>query len=296
MEIKYPQTILRKSEGLTDTEKYLGKLCQQSFLSMWSFPNLYLDQGNFKGKKEGKEICDLLVVFENHLIIFSDKGSAFPSSGNIQIDWSRWYRKAVREAAEQIYGGERWILHYPERVFLDKKCLQKFPLPIPVTKEAKVHRIVVARAASKHCIKQMGGSGSLMIVPRIIGDMHCSDKSRQCLPFAIGQVNPSKGYVHVFDDTSLDIVMKTVDTISDFISYLERKETFIASDKLVSAAGEEELLAYYLQHTNAIGMHDFELEPNLTGIVIGEGLWERFENHPQRKAQIEANKIDLPPI
>lgn len=291
MEIRYPQTILKKSPGTTDTEKYLGRLCQNTFLSMWSYPNIYRDQGKNSAKKEGKEICDLLVVFENHIIIFSDKECSFPKSGNIKIDWARWYRKAVKESAEQIWGAERWLLNHPDRVFLDKACLTKFPLSLPTNKEAKVHRIVVAHAASKECIAQMGGSGSLMIAPGIVGDMHCSDKSEECLPFAIGQIDSRKGYIHIFDDTSLDIVMNMLDTISDFTSYLERKEIFLANGKLVFAAGEEELLAYYLQHLGPDGNHDFVIEPDLTGLCIGEGLWKNFENHLQRKAQIEANRI-----
>jgi len=291
MEINYPEAILRKSDGTTDTEKYLAKLCQNTFLSMWSYPNIYRDQRERCAEKNGKEICDLLVVFENHLIIFSDKECSFPRSGNIQIDWSRWYRKAVKDSAVQIWGAERWILNYPKRVFLDKACLNKFPLPLPTIQEAKVHRVVVAHAASRECTAQMGGSGSLMIVPGIIGDMHISGKSGECFPFAIGQINPQKGYVHVFDDTSLDIVMNTLDTISDFIVYLEKKEFVIASGKLGFAAGEEELLAYYLQHSDSDGNHDFVIEPGFTGLLITEGLWSSFEKHPRRKAQIEANRI-----
>jgi hypothetical protein len=34
LEIKYPETILLKSEGLTEAEKYLGKLCRQSFFKL----------------------------------------------------------------------------------------------------------------------------------------------------------------------------------------------------------------------------------------------------------------------
>jgi len=285
MEIKYPQTILRKSTGITDSEKYLAKLCHDSFLSMWSYPNIYRDDGK---KKEGKEICDLLVIFENHIIIFSDKKCAFPNSGNIQLDWSRWYRKTVRESSNQILGAERWILNYPERIFLDKTCLQKLPLSIPAASKINFHRIVVAHAASTECISQLGGSGSLMIVPGIIGDMHYADN---CFPFAIGQVNPSKGFFHVFDDTSLQILMETLDTITDFVEYLEKKEIFINSGKLISAAGEEELLACYLQKTDSDGKHNFIIKPEITGVTISEGYWEKFLNHPQRIAQIKANEI-----
>jgi len=291
METKYPETILNKSKGTTDSEKYLSRLCQNTFLSMWSYPNIFRDQGKNTLKREGKEICDLFVVFENHIIIFSDKECSFPISRNIEDAWSRWYRKVVKKSAKQIWGAERWILNHPDRIFLDKTCQKKFPLSIPSINNAKIHRIIIAHAASKECISQLGGSGSLMIIPRITGEKHCSDKSNKCLPFAIGQVDPQKGYIHVFDDTTLDIVMKTLDTVSDFILYLERKEEFITSGKLLSAAGEEELLVYYLKKVDSDGRHDFIIDPDITDLTIDEGLWNDFTNSPQRRAQIEANEI-----
>lgn len=62
----------------------------------------------------------------------------------------------------------------------------------------------------------------------------------------IGQIDPEQGYVHVLDDVTFKILLKTLDTITDFVDYLERKERFITSGNLISAAGEEDLLAHYL--------------------------------------------------
>ena len=63
---------ISRAGGITDSERYLKNLCDHTFLSLWSYPNAYRDQkGSSKG--DGKELCDLLVVFENHVIIFSDK-------------------------------------------------------------------------------------------------------------------------------------------------------------------------------------------------------------------------------
>lgn len=89
--------------------------------------------------------------------------------------------------------------------------------------------IVVAKTIKRHLQNQMpansclagvcrwcarfGGSGSLILDSDIIGQAHTT-------PFVIGQVDPARAYVHVFDDTSLDIVMKTLDTVSDFVAYL----------------------------------------------------------------------------
>src|SRR5438477_13146594 len=53
-------------EGVTAAERYLAELCRRSFLSLWSYPAVFRDQGHRGGNGDGKEVCDLLVVFENH--------------------------------------------------------------------------------------------------------------------------------------------------------------------------------------------------------------------------------------
>jgi hypothetical protein len=67
-------------------------------------------------------------------------------------------------------------------------------------------------------------------------------------PFCIGQLDPSKGYVHVLDDVALNVLMNARDTISDFVDYLSKKDALVTSGKLIGAAGEEDLLAYFLTH------------------------------------------------
>ena len=54
-----------ESAGMTDAERYLTQLACKAFLSLWSYPNLFTDEGRSKGKGDGKELCDLLVVFGN---------------------------------------------------------------------------------------------------------------------------------------------------------------------------------------------------------------------------------------
>ena len=96
--------VLQKSEGVTQTERYLQRLAEKSFLSLWSYPNVHKNEGLTKKNGTSQEVCDLLVVFENHLIIFSDKDYAFPNTGNLDLDCSRWYRKAILKSAQQILG------------------------------------------------------------------------------------------------------------------------------------------------------------------------------------------------
>ncbi len=113
-----------KSAPITLSERYLETLSARSFLSLWSYPRIFRDQHN------GKEICDLLVVFSDNVIIFSDKHCSYKDTGRPSIDWTRWYGKAIADSARQIWGAERWIKQNPQRLFLDQRCQKVFPLVI----------------------------------------------------------------------------------------------------------------------------------------------------------------------
>ena len=170
--------------GVTDAERYLKKLCDKTFLSLWSHAGIFRDQGK-SGPGDGKELCDLLVVFDNHVIIFSDKDCRFPNKGNLALDWSRWFRRAVDDSARQIWGAERWIREHPDRLFFDRACTQKFPIDLPPPNQVKFHRVVVAHDASVRCRAELGGSGSLILRPDIVGSQH-TDTKADVVPFPLG--------------------------------------------------------------------------------------------------------------
>ena len=272
---------------MTPSESYLRKLCKRTFLSLWSHPNPFRDQAS--ATQDGKEICDLLVVFENDVIIFSDKHCEFPSSADLRLDWVRWYRRAVEKSARQLWGAERWIRAHPDRVFLDTQCTKKFPLSL-LAPTTTFHRVVVAHGAAARCVRELGGSGSLMLDSTVTGSAHTL-RNDGAVPFVVGQVDPTRGYVHVLDDTTLEILLETLDTVADLSVYLKKKEQFVTSGVALFAAGEEELLAHYLTHCNAKGEYDFVFDEGVNAIVLHEGLWLDFVGSPQRAKQLEANKI-----
>lgn len=279
--------VIRRRSGTTPTEKYLQQLCEKSFLRLWSYPALFQNQG-LSQRGEGRELCDLLVVFGSSVLIFSDKHCEFPSTGDIRIDWNRWFRKAVYKSARQVIGAERWLSQHPNRLFLDKRCKEPFPLAIPSHRELKIHRIVVAHGVAERCRAELGGTGSLMIMNRIKGKSHFSKDS---LPFVIGDVFPESGFVHVLDDSSLEKVLSYLDTIADFVAYLEKKERFLRSDFLVSCASEEDLLAYYLQRLNKQGDHDFVVKKDVNAIMIDDGFWDDFLRSEHYAAKVKSDRI-----
>ena len=272
-------------QGVTEAERYLARLCRRTFLSLWSYPNVVRDEF-VPGTKIGKEVCDLLVVFENRILIFSDKDCRVPATGNLELDWSRWFRGAVLESAKLAYGAESWLRRHPHRVFLDPTCtipLLAFP---QIKEDTRFHLILVAHKIAERCHKELGGSGSLMLRSDLKG------KAAHSIPFTIGDVNPSKSFVHILDDTSLDVLMRELDTISDFVIYLDKKEEFFRSGRDFFCAGEEELLAWYLRHTDESGEHCFKIpETHTKGIAFLEGHYATYLGLPGRRAKVDADTI-----
>jgi hypothetical protein len=281
------------SAGLTDAERNLAKLCRATFLSTWSYPNVHRAEQRPGGGVIAKEVCDLLVVFEDHVVIFSDKDCVFPASGDVDKDWSRWYRRAIEKSAQQLYGAER-VIRARETLYLDASLTAEIPLALPESSVLKVHRVLVAHGACDRCRVALGGSGTLMIVPQIIGDAHLTPRSNGGTPFAVGQINPAKGYVHVLDDAALVLLLRTLDTAADLIAYLSKKEALITSGRLGFAAGEEALLGWYSSDIGTDGEHDFVAPagaPVNAPIAVDESRWHRFATSPEAARKLEADQV-----
>ncbi|MEK7995527.1 MAG: SEC-C domain-containing protein [Planctomycetota bacterium] len=285
--------VVVRADGATPAERYLQGLCERSFLSLWSYPSLFRDQ-RAGAKGDGKELCDLLVVFGDDILIFSDKSCAFPATGDTRLDWSRWFRKAIMKSAEQAWGAERWLREHRNRIFIDRACVQPFPLDLPPADRMRVHHIVVAHNVVNRCRAQFsGGSGSLIFNSDLTGGDHYADP-KTCSPFEVGWLDDARRFVHVLDDVALEVVLRTQDTITDFVGYLRAKEDLLQSLKergvRFFCAGEEELLAHYVT-TMRDGGHAFDFPDGYNAISIPEGDWAEFQKSPERSAQLEADRV-----
>lgn len=260
---------MEKSPGITESERLLARLCHNTFLGFWSYPNVY--------REPGHELVDLLVVCGRDVILFSDKRCQFQAGESLPTSWTRWYKRAVHKSAQQLFGAERWIKEQPGRLYLDAACQQPLPLSIE-PQECRFHRIVVASGAKEACSAHLGGSGSLMIAPQIRGEEHTSPDSPQFQPFFVGTVMPEKGWVHVLDDVTLPLILGELDTISDFLNYLAAKERLLLTDGLGAViAGEENLLGTFLANDGL----DFEkmtrdLAQSEATLMIADGIWSDY--------------------
>lgn len=275
--------------GVTPSERLLGRIATRTFLSPWSYSNLHTDEGRSNDKGDGKELCDLLVVFGKHVLIFSDKHCEFPNGTSLEIAWARWYRRAVEKSVRQTLGAKNWITRFPDRVFLDKGCQDRLPISLPNSSEIHFHLVVVTRGAYEACRSFFSNqsTGSLMINTAVVGNDHKDH------PFTIGCVRHDGPFIHVLDELTLEVVLRELDTIRDLVDYFARKEEFFSHpNRDVVASGEEQLVAMYLTHMDDQGRHNFAQVPDdMHSVYIDEGHWEGLIENPQYRAKKEADKV-----
>ncbi|HCT2507857.1 TPA: SEC-C domain-containing protein [Aeromonas dhakensis] len=262
-----------KEKSVTPSEAFLSYLCGKTFLSLWSYPNVYTDEG-FSKTNTGKELCDLLVVFNNNIFIFSDKDIKFNHEVEVSVAWERWKRKSIYNSIRQLYGAESFMRRYPSRIYVDRECSIPFPIEFNI-ETAKVYLISVTKnslePASKYFNQHsLGSSGTLVQCYNHLAAMQ--DK-----PFHISDYHPEKTFVHIFDERALQLVMSELDTIYDFASYLDAKQEYIRNGIVSCIVGEEEFLALYIANKNPMtsGVDEIPLvEPNS---IIVEGHWESYQ-------------------
>lgn len=276
------------ADGVNESERLLMRLCRRSFLSLWAHANLHTDQDMRDGKGSAKEFADVLVVFGNDIVIFSDKHIVYQSEVDATLAWKRWYKRAVLSSAKQLYGAKSWLERFPSRVFLDSKCTRPVPVKMPDVSKARFHLIAITRGSAKACEKYYPGSmGSHMINTAVDHTVYPE------MPFTTGPLDAGKEFVHVFDELSLEVLMSEMSTIKDFIDYIgARKDLLLSPDMVVVSAGEEQLIAAFLTHSGEGETFSFlPSTDDVPGFVsFDETLYPALQARPEYKEMHAQNE------
>jgi hypothetical protein len=270
--------VIKKSKGVTFTERLLGELCEKTFLKVWAYPNLY--------KSDGKELCDVMVVFENHVFLFFDRESKKFDNANqdVSLQWARWEKEVIQKQIATAEGAKRYILSFPDKIYLDQKRETLFPIPIPP--DRIIHKIVVAHGAEEACRNSSTNnvSGSLAIGYTKGAEVQNS------IPFMVQLKKEDP--VHIFDSCNLEIILGELDTVHDFIAYITAKEEAIRKYDTFFYCGEEDLLAnYFLNFDPAINKHFIGVrDPDTNVIFVAEGEWQSFSKSKDYRLRKEANE------
>lgn len=270
---------IKKSKGLTPTEEYLSHLCDRTFLGLWSYANPF--------KADGKELCDLIAVFENHVFLFFDRESRKfdRSDADIQLTWDRWKKEAITKQIRTAAGAKRYVLNNRDKIFLDAKRTTPLPVEIPVG-ELRIHKLIVAHGVKEACKRFSADNvyGSL----GISYELSPSDSSH---PFIVSLDKSDP--VHLLDSHNLDLILGELDTFYDLMRYLVEKERAISRYDYLTYCGEEDLLAHYFLNYDAatksylIGTK----EEGYDSIMIGEGEWHDFVKTGPYQRRKSENKI-----
>ncbi len=221
-----------------NAEKLVQELAAKSFLVDWCFPSPKLP--------DGKELCDLLVVFDDVAIIWQIK--------DLQLDQNGRYRKAeVEKNMRQLIGARRHL------------CALKRPLVL--------HN---PRRIREEC--DAGAIKRVFLISVLMGE------GESILPFVD---ETKKRTIHVFTRAFVELVLGELDTISDFVTYLIRKEEFLRANKsIIISGGEEELLANYL-----LDNRSFHRLAKADAIYLEGGAWEHLQGLPEYRARNDADQI-----
>ena len=220
-------------------EQFVYDLCRKSFLSLWSYMNP-------RKKPNGKELCDVIVVCDPDVIIFSVKHVTMPKNGTPEVNMARWRRRAIEESVGQLYGADRIL----KTLTMVIKSDSTPGIELPPPQVRRIHLVAVA----------LGSDGSLGLP---YGDF-------------------GKGFVHVLDESSTDILLSELDTVSDFVKYLQAKRQFVESTHMV-CEGEEDLLAAYLNDGKK-----FSSQADVSFVLPGN--WQQFQEKPEYQSKKAADQ------
>jgi len=238
---------------------------------MWSYQNPFYE--------EGKELCDVLVVFGNDVIIISDKVIGYSDDKAPEIAWNRWYRKAVEASVGQLRGALKTIKTSPEAIHLDARVSSPFPLKFPDLGRARYHLIAVAHGSEKACTRKFG-------TPSLGLDSRLTDSGTL---LTVGVHFPE--FVHVVNRTALDTLFECFDTTADLVKYLIEKEALLTQEH-VQLAGEEDLIGVYMRGRRPDGGSPLSAlveAPEGSVRTVHAGVWSSLQidqEFTRRKARL----------
>ena len=161
-------------------ENFVNQLAFNTYLDYWCYPNPKYENG------DKKEICDLLIIFNNICIIFSVKNYDF--KGNHK----RFFNNTIEKAVKQISGAYK-TLFKNEKVIITHPY--KKEVVFPKDDINKVFRVVINL-----------GEGTQF--------------------YNLERTTNNSDFINILDKETFITILDELNTIPDLIDYLEKRELF----------------------------------------------------------------------
>ena len=192
-------------------EEFVNEIAYRSFLDYWCYPSPEDEYG------DKKEICDLLILFGDSLIIISVKNYEFKDF------YSRYFRRTIDKAVKQIYGAERKLLNSERDIFIKhpKREIERFPKE----KVANIHRVIVnlGDGVRFYPFNKATKDDKVTILPGDEDDFPL-DTAKQFFEYAEQNFNPNEKQSILVSGTEHDILASYLMNERSFPEYIQSKE------------------------------------------------------------------------
>ncbi|AQX90590.1 MULTISPECIES: hypothetical protein [Elizabethkingia] len=248
---------LKGDEG----ENFVNEIAYKSFFKYWCYPGPKYENG------DKKEICDLLIVFNDICIIFSVKNYEF--KGNHIRYFNNTIEKAVRQlngAYKTLFKKDKVEIKHPNR------DVEEFPR----NQIKKIFKIII----------NLGEGVDF---------------------YDITRTQNNSDFITIFDKETFQTIAEELDTIPDFIDYLEKRELLFKNktvqvispnlsrdlnendhkylneniENSIKIIGtEKDLLAYFFTNVRSFPKVITDNSEKNYMVINIEGAWEIFKNSP----------------
>lgn len=227
-------------------EKYVNELAFNSYLDYWCYPN----PKDLLGDK--KEICDLLIIFRETVIIISIKN--YENKGN----YERYKKNVIEKSTKQLYGAERKLFNSNRNIEIShhKRGNQLFD-----------------RSLIKNIFRLTINVGE------------------QFEFYDLGDIKENKGFINIFNKDTFEKIIQELDTIPDLVNYLIERERFLKHYEEIDLKSKEcDLLAIYLRNIRKFPEEYYNSNNSKISIDL-TNAWNDYDKHIKVAKKREEDKF-----
>lgn len=242
-------------------EELVSRICKRAF-----FSDFVVRNPKFRFERGAKELeaADVLILFGPHILSIQVKarGGARKDSEADDVYAGR-LTKRIREGAKQVGTTLRALR---SNALTEVTTERGITVPVPPAALDSLRGIVVLDLPAERPLRASERSVLYASVSDELG-----------VP------------VHAFLSDEFDIMLDEIDTLPDFLDYLDFREALLVSGKISPRTLNLDLLAAYRLHFE---LRDEVRREKFGGIAIEDGLWEEYERRyaDARQRRAEANK------
>ena len=238
---------MNKENKGAEVEDLVERVCKLIFL-----PDITVRSPKYKkGGKLEKEAADFIVPFDDTLLCFQVKSrSVFTRvPKTIEVDYQR-IRKTIQRGIDQLKTIKGAI---DQKLFSEFQNSRGLKLPIDCSKFKSLIGIVIVE---------------------LIGESEFSEEEKTSI--LNGYTYEHGMPIHIFKLDVFNEISTEIDTIPDFVKYLQTRETFISEGILSPVSEELDFLAYYKTNQNEV---EKCLKGEIRMVHLEKGIWKAYQSN-----------------